>query len=150
MTVARENSCAHIALLWHVQTETGWRSMIYGLWSRCNTHIYTHTRTEYLEMFIYITYLCLSRNFADWRCSPNVLIIFLLFFSVSRVCVCQSPSDGEGCFKGDWRRPQRQQLSVCQWKVRHYKEHRCKFAPFKKGRGCQCIQVLDHYLTFCM
>lgn len=35
--------------------------------------------TEYLEMPIYITYLCLSRNFVDVRCSSEVLQVITIW-----------------------------------------------------------------------
>lgn len=59
------------------------------------------------------------------------LMCFLVFF-LCRICVCQSPSDGEGCCKGHWRRPQRQQLPVHKWEVCHHKEYWSNFTPFQK------------------
>ena len=40
-----------------------------------------------------------------------------------RTCIRQSPTDGEGSGKGDWRRSQRQQLPVYQREVCHHQEH---------------------------
>lgn len=45
------------------------------------------------------------------------------FFCFCRTCICQSPSDGEGSCKSDWRRSERQQLCVYQWEVCHHQEH---------------------------
>lgn len=48
------------------------------------------------------------------------------------VCVCregvrQPPPGGEGCLQNHRRRPQGQQFSLHQWKVRHPKEHRREY-----------------------
>lgn len=52
------------------------------------------------------------------------------------VCVClrregvrQPPPGGEGCLQNHRRRPQGQQFSLHQWKVRHPKEHRRECLP---------------------
>lgn len=48
---------------------------------------------------------------------------FINLFSLFRTCIRQSPADGEGSFKSDWRGSQRQQLPVYQREVCHHQEH---------------------------
>lgn len=110
--------------------------------------------TEYIEMPVYITNFCLSvlvetlvmwdvYLMCYWSLGFGLIILKVLFFSFfCRVRVCQSPSDGEGCCKSDWRRPQMQQLPVYQWEVCHYTEHRSKFAPFKKTDAANLLKSL--------